>query len=187
MRLADWTPEAMPLPRLAFFVGPNGAGKSWLLERAVRLAKEADPGLTPFRVPLVLAGVWRFTTLQTAIEKGQASLFVIEGIDQGLHLRLQYELVEFCQLAVQSNPNLRVWTTCYSPFALESVPHESVFVFAQDKEGERHVQPLTACPRFDRWGPFFTAGELWANTGEDWVFAQQPAAEAVAEVASCDV
>lgn len=186
MKLADWTLEAMPLPRLAFFVGPNGAGKSWLLYRALGAAQKANPELTVYDSLMITAGLSRFHRLQKEIGEASHELFLIEGIDQHLHLTLQYKLVEFCRLAVQNNPNLRIWATCYSPFALESVPHESVFVLAQDGEGAQHVQPLTACPRFDRWGSVFTAGELWANVGEDWVFVQPSVAEAAAEVSSCD-
>lgn len=174
-----WAPGTLTLPRLVVLVGPNGAGKSMLMGTMYSRLMKGRPCGREMEDWIVNHGrlvARRGYTLTEMLADPRFVLIAIDGVDQGFHLTRQFEVMAQIMAAVKARPELRVICTCYSPYALERVPAESVFVVARAPDGVRHVKPLTAAPGFARWSRGLTTGELWASFGEDWVFAP-PASE----------
>ena len=175
-----WAPGTLTLPRLVVLVGPNGAGKSTLMGTMYSRLMKGRPAEREMAGWITNHGrllSQRGYTLAEMLADPRFVLVAIDGVDQGFHLTRQFEVMGQIMAALKARPELRVICTCYSPYALERVPAESVFVLARAPDGVRHVKPLTAAPGFARWSRGLTTGDLWATYGEDWVFAPPPAAE----------
>lgn len=96
-------------------------------------------------------------------------LILMDDIDHGLHLGAQYAMVKAIRAVMEVRPELQVVCTTHSPILLDSFDLAEVRVMALDANGHTRVKPLSAHPRLDEWRSTYSAGELWANLGEDWV------------------
>lgn len=96
-------------------------------------------------------------------------IVLMDDLDHGLHLGAQVRLVEAIRAVQKLRPELQVVCTTHSPVLLDSFDVSEVRVLALDAAGHTHVKPLSDHPRLDAWRTGFSAGELWANLGEDWV------------------
>lgn len=97
------------------------------------------------------------------------SCLLIDDIDHGLHLSAQFQIIEAIRRVMAVRPELQVICTTHSPVLLDCFRAEEVRVMALDVDGHTRVKPLTEHPKLDDWRAGFSAGELWANLGEDWV------------------
>ena len=173
-----WAPASLSLPRLVVVVGQNGAGKSTLMRGVVSAVCASGFGpVENINYRGDQDGSETAAEIREALADPGIQVIKIEGVDWGLHMIAQYELMRDIMAALEARPELWVVCTCYSPFALERVPAESVFVVARAPDGVRHAKPLTACPDFARWSKGLTTGEVWATVGENWVFALPPETE----------
>lgn len=96
-------------------------------------------------------------------------LILMDDIDHGLHLSAQYELVKAIRAVMAVRPELQVVCTTHSPVLLDSFEVSEVRVMALGKDGHVRVRPLEEHPKLDKWREGYSAGELWANLGEEWV------------------
>lgn len=79
---------------------------------------------------------------------------------------------------MEQNPGLTVLLSTHSPYLLNSVRPQDIYVMDRGLDGLTRVKPLSLAPDFARWGTSMRAGELWASCGESWV-SQSFAAEEV--------
>lgn len=96
-------------------------------------------------------------------------ILLIDDIDRGLHLGAQVRMSEAIRAVMKVRPDLQVICTTHSPFMLQSFPAEDIRVLALDKEGHTRVKTLTEHPQYEKWSNVMSAGEIWANLGEEWV------------------
>jgi predicted ATPase len=96
-------------------------------------------------------------------------VILIDDIDHGLHLTAQLQMMKAIRSAMATRPNLQVLCTTHSPYFLHEVAIDEVRVMALDAQGHTIVRSLSEHPDLERWRTAMTAGELWANWGEDWV------------------
>lgn len=101
-----------------------------------------------------------------------AKVILIDDIDHGLHLGAQLEMLKAVRAVMAVRPELQVICTTHSPYFLHAVEVEEVRVMALDADGHTVVKPLAAHPDITKWRAAMTAGELWANLGEDWLLAR---------------
>ncbi len=107
--------------------------------------------------------------LTVAHHRDLPNIVLMDDIDHGLHLGAQHEIITAIRRVMELRPELQVICTTHSPILLDSFHVSEVRVMALDAEGHTRVKPLADHPKLDEWRPGFTAGELWANLGEDWV------------------
>jgi energy-coupling factor transporter ATP-binding protein EcfA2 len=149
-------------------VGASGAPQTTGGQRVGFVMK----GARQIRATQVSDGTLIALALLTAThDRSQPDIVLMDDIDHGLHLGAQVQLIAAIRAVQKVRPNLQVICTTHSPFLLHDVHPEEVRVMAVDGEGRTFVKPLTAHPEIDRWQGSMTAGELWANLGEDWVLA----------------
>lgn len=147
---------------------------------SLRFGKLADPSRTTLelemrgggRVPAdrVSDGTLLALALLTVTHnRALPPLILMDDIDHGLHLTAQLALLKAVRAVLPLREGLQVVCTTHSPYMLHDVAIDDVRVMALDATGHAHMQPLGKHPEIDRWRTSMTAGELWANLGEDWV------------------
>jgi predicted ATPase len=108
--------------------------------------------------------------LLTAVHNpGMPNLILMDDIDHGLHLGAQLKLLQAIRTAQKRRPDLQILCTTHSPYFMHDVAVEEVRVMALDNNGHTHVRPLADHPEAAAFRTAMTAGELWANLGEEWV------------------
>ncbi len=108
--------------------------------------------------------------LLTAVHNpGMPNLILMDDIDHGLHLGAQLKLMQAIRTAQKRRPDLQILCTTHSPYFMHDVAVEEVRVMALDSNGHTHVRPLADHPDAAAFRTAMTAGELWANLGEEWV------------------
>lgn len=100
-------------------------------------------------------------------------ILLMDDIDHGLHLSAQLELLKAIRAVLSLRPEVQIICTTHSPYFLHDVKVEEVRVMALDAEGHTVIKPLAEHPQIDEWRTAMTAGELWANLGEEWVLEQR--------------
>jgi hypothetical protein len=145
-----WAPAVLALPRLAVIVGPNGAGKSTLLRGVAKALCSLGFGAVQ-SVNYGQEGMAGAAVVRAALANPDIRVIQVEGVDRGLHVTEQHDLMRDIMEGLDSRPELRVVCTCYAPYALDNIPYRSVFVVARAPDGQAHVKPLTDTPDFARW------------------------------------
>ena len=107
--------------------------------------------------------------LTAAHNPDMPDLLLMDDIDHGLHLGAQLELLKAIRTIMARRPGLQIVCTTHSPYFLHAVSVEEVRVMALNAEGHTVVRPLAAHPDIAQWRTAMTAGELWANLGEEWL------------------
>lgn len=98
-------------------------------------------------------------------------IVLMDDIDHGLHLAAQLKMLEAIRSVMRVRPELQVICSTHSPYLLHQVAVEEVRVMTVDAQGHAHLKPLSDHPEIGRWRTAMTAGELWANLGEEWILA----------------
>jgi predicted ATPase len=124
----------------------------------------------PMPAHCVSDGTLLALALLTAVHNpGMPSLILMDDIDHGLHLGAQLKLMQAIRTAQKRRPDLQILCTTHSPYFMHDVAVEEVRVMALDSQGHTTVRPLADHPDAAAWSTAMTAGELWANLGEEWV------------------
>lgn len=112
--------------------------------------------------------------LVTVLHYEQPSTLLLDDIDKGLHPLAQRELIELLRRLLAQHPELQILATSHSPYLLDSLQPEEVFVVGAVSPQESRVRRLDEHPRFTKYRDVMSSGELWSHLGEDWV-AEEPA------------
>ncbi len=97
------------------------------------------------------------------------NVLLLDDIDRGLHPKAQWELVGILRTMLNRHPELQILTTSHSPYLLDSLEVEEVWVTALDADGASHCRQLADHPRASELLDVLTTGELLSSQGEDWV------------------
>lgn len=96
-------------------------------------------------------------------------LVVLDDVETGLHPSAQLELTRLLRELAERNGGPQIFVTTHSPYVLDGVPPNHVWVVAQDDSGIAHVRRLSDHPRVEEARSLLETGELWSTFGEDWV------------------
>lgn len=96
-------------------------------------------------------------------------LILMDDIDRGLHPRAQAELIKVLRRLLERFPDLQIVATSHSPYLLDSLEYEEIWLTNVDDAGVASLAPLTAHPDVDRWRDEMAPGEFWSSVGESWL------------------
>lgn len=196
--LPRFEPLSLALSRRAILVGRNKVGKTHLLCTLARVygvprlsrgdfvpppqdAEEAEAvehvcrQILPDELALIGSNV-------RAIMRAAYTLpvVIVDDLGERLHMGAQYRLARALKDAQDARPDLRVIYATHSPYAIvDDEPASNVFVLARDPRvlgpDENPATLLTRVRRlseypFPRWVGMLSAADLWASSGEDWVW-----------------
>jgi hypothetical protein len=94
---------------------------------------------------------------------------LIDDIDHGLHPAAQRALITALRQLVGQKPNAQVIMTTHSPYIIDQLEPEEVWVFQPDAEGYTSAKRLSDHPDAERALEVLTTGEFWSAEGETWV------------------
>ena len=127
---------------------------------------------------MVSEGTLVTLALLTLLHTSDASLFLLDDIEQGLHPLAQRQLMKSLKTFVEKH-NKQILLTSHSPYIVDELEAKDVWVMATDKEGISHCKRLSDHPDAQRLLEVLTTGEFGGAVGEDWVIPNESLAEAV--------
>ncbi|MDB6170825.1 MAG: hypothetical protein JWL59_136 [Chthoniobacteraceae bacterium] len=115
-----------------------------------------------------------------------ADLIMFDDVELGLHPKAQRDLIRQLRRIQESHPYLQIILSTHSPYVVDEMESEEVWVFAPDNEGCAVVHRLDQHPNAKRALEVLTTGEFWSAEGEGWVLEElkppgSPSAELVAK------
>lgn len=96
-------------------------------------------------------------------------LILLDDIDQTLHPKAQWELVEALRRIIEGDPEVQIVATTHSPYLVDRLAADEVRVVALDAKGISHCRALSEHPRAKALLEVLSTGELLSAEGEDWV------------------
>ncbi|MFO0552637.1 MAG: ATP-binding protein [Polyangiaceae bacterium] len=118
---------------------------------------------------LVSEGTLVMLALLTAIASSSGpKIVLIDDLGLALHPTAQLELVRQLRALLEREPELQIIATTHSPYILDRLEPEEVFVCFPGAEGTV-VRKLSEHPAAARAKESMTTGELWTYEPEDWV------------------
>ncbi len=127
---------------------------------------------------LISEGTLVTLALLTLLHTSDASLFLLDDVEQGLHplaqMRLMQTLKDFAQKSGR-----QIIVTSHSPYIIDALSAKDVWVMATDNQGISRCKRLSEHPDIENARGALTTGEIWSAEGEDWVFAEQVQPEEV--------
>lgn len=99
------------------------------------------------------------------------NLVLLDDIEQGLHPRAQRELIAQLRKILEQRPELQIVLTSHSPYIVDELGADEVWLLATDEEGVAQARRLSDHPDAERALEVLTTGEFWSAEGEDWVVA----------------
>lgn len=79
------------------------------------------------------------------------------------------DLVQLLKDVVDRKPNSQILFTTHSPYIVDELRPEDIYLLNTDEEGIAHAKRLSEHPDADRALDILTTGEFWSAEGEDWV------------------
>lgn len=107
--------------------------------------------------------------LTVLLGPGQPRLVLLDDLDRCLHPLAQRDLVTVLRGLLEQSPDLQVIATSHSPYLLDHLAYDEVFVTTLSDEGETLCARFSDHPEFGRWKELMTPGELWSSVGEEWL------------------
>jgi len=99
------------------------------------------------------------------------NLVLLDDIEQGLHPKAQRELIAQLRKILEQRPELQIVLTSHSPYIVDELKADEVWLLATDEEGVAQARRLSDHPDAERALEVLTTGEFWSAEGEDWVVA----------------
>jgi len=94
-------------------------------------------------------------------------LFLLDDIEQGLHPLAQRRLINTLKEFAKER-NQQILLTTHSPYIVDELNANDVWVMAIDREGVSHAKRLSDHPDAQRAMQVLTTGEFLGAEGEDW-------------------
>jgi predicted ATPase len=116
--------------------------------------------------------------LLTLLHTSDASLFLLDVVEQSLHPLAQRQLMETLKTFAEAHDK-QILLTSHSPYIVDELEAKDVWVMATDKEGISHCKRLSDHPDAKRLLEVLTTGEFGGAVGEDWVIPNESMAEVV--------
>ncbi|GAB6040447.1 AAA family ATPase [Endothiovibrio diazotrophicus] len=96
-------------------------------------------------------------------------MVLLDDIDHALHPRAQRELVATLRRLLEQTPGLQIVATSHSPYLVDELAPEEVWVLAADSEGIAAARRLADHPEAERALQVLSTGEFLSAEGEEWV------------------
>jgi predicted ATP-dependent endonuclease of OLD family len=97
-------------------------------------------------------------------------LLVLDDLGPHLHPDVQQRLMTYITGRVKAmDGNLVVIGVTHSPYMLDVLSYDEVYVTCRHDDGTTACKPLTHHPQFLKWKDEFKPGEMWSFFGEEWV------------------
>jgi predicted ATPase len=127
--------------------------------------------------PLASAGMLLYLAyLYLAHSDAPPSVLLVEEPENGNHPRRLKEIIDVLRLLNREDsrhPPVQVIMTTHSPYVLDLMEPEEVFVVTRDsKVGESKVRPFSEVGHIKERLDDLSLGELWYNVGEDLMFGE---------------
>jgi predicted ATPase len=121
------------------------------------------PGSLQSEGTLLALGVLTALALPT-----RARLVLLDDIETGIHPAAQRQLMQVLRRITEQDPDLQLILTTHSPYILDEMRPEDVWVLGRSSEGVVAAKRLADNPRADEAMRVLTTGEFWSTEGEDW-------------------
>lgn len=95
-------------------------------------------------------------------------LILLDDVETGLHPTAQVELMRHLTAIATAEGGPQIFVTTHSPFVLDGIAPDHVWVVAADEEGIAHVRRLSEHPRVEEAAALLETGELWTTFGDAW-------------------
>jgi len=105
----------------------------------------------------------------TLLKTMPGAMILLDDIEQGLHPSAQRHVVQLIKAIQKNHPSMQVVFTTHSPYVVDEMEPEHVWVLGLDKEGCAHARALSEHPKAKKALEVLTTGEFWSAEGEDWV------------------
>lgn len=125
-----------------------------------------SPGISAAAVSEGTLRTLAILTALSAIPEG--GLVLIDDVEQGLHPGAQVGFMALLKQLV-AKERIQILMTTHSPYVLDQLEPEQVWVFGLDAEGATVAKRLSDHPSARRALEVLTTGEFWSAEGEDWV------------------
>jgi energy-coupling factor transporter ATP-binding protein EcfA2 len=129
-------------------------------------------------LPASLASEGTLVTLAllTLLHTSDASLFLLDDVEQGLHPLAQRELMQALKRFAAQH-NRQIILTSHSPYIVDELEAQDVWVMSADRTGVCHCKRLSDHPDAERALQVLTTGEFLGAEGEDWVVPENTPTE----------
>lgn len=107
--------------------------------------------------------------LAVRYRSGYTRTLLIEEPENGIHYASLKQVVDTLK-KLSETADVRVVMTTHSPFLLDMVEPEEVFVFQKDNEGAAHAKRLSEFPDVEEMKKDFMSGEIWTILGKSQNF-----------------
>lgn len=102
----------------------------------------------------------------------EADMIMLDDVELGLHPKAQRDLMRQLKAIQQTNPKLQILVSTHSPYVVDELAPEDVWLFTTDKEGCALSARLSEHPDAKRALEVLSTGEFWSAEGEEWVAAR---------------
>ena len=116
--------------------------------------------------------------LVTLLRHDPPDILLLDDIDKALHPMAQKEVIKLLRRILEQNPRLQIIATAHSPFVLDELSADEVFVAGSDGPGATQIRRLDEHPAWETNKEYLSPGEFWTSVGEDWVGPQPEKASA---------
>lgn len=99
----------------------------------------------------------------------EADMIMLDDVELGLHPKAQRDLMKQLRLLQESHPKLQLLVSTHSPYVVDELKPEEVWLFAPDAEGCAISKRMSDHPDAKRSLEVLTTGEFWSAEGEQWV------------------
>jgi AAA15 family ATPase/GTPase len=124
-------------------------------------------------LPASLASEGTLVTLAllTLLHTSDTRIFLLDDVEQSLHPLAQRELMQALKKFAAEH-NRQIILTSHSPYIVDELEAQDVWVMSTDKEGVSHCKRLSDHPDAERALQVLTTGEFLGAEGEDWVIPE---------------
>ncbi len=129
-------------------------------------------GADGIAAPLASSGTLVALALLTALTgtmHAKKRLALIDDIELSLHPTAQTALMNQLQALLARDPDLQIVATTHSPYILDGIEPEKVWVFFPRANGEIAFKKLSDHPDAQRAKGTLSTGEIWTLDPESWV------------------
>ena len=110
-----------------------------------------------------------------------ADMIMLDDVELGLHPKAQRDLMKQLRRLQELHPKLQLLVSTHSPYIVDELTPEEVWLFATDPEGCAVSKRMSDHPDAARSLEVLTTGEFWSAEGEDWVLENGGDEKAVAK------
>jgi predicted ATPase len=118
---------------------------------------------------MVSEGTLVVLAVLTLLHGAKADLIMLDDVELGLHPKAQRDLIRQLRRIQETHPKLQIILSTHSPYVVDEMKPEEVWVFAPDAEGCAVVHRLDEHPNAKRAMEVLTTGDFWSAEGEEWV------------------